>query len=151
MFKILKRFLFKDSISSFLKEVNDAIIDKKMVMSYTIEGDKISFFFILSDNILFFTKSKELKIQTKKIKLQDIYSQDLQILKIIEQSKGVGEIVDSENAIYFVFNFISNIKEQFSLTIFEQKEIVSSIINNKIFFENNHIIVLPIDRYNWVD
>ena len=109
------------------------IIDKKMVMSYTIEGNKISFFFILSDNILFFTKSKELKIQKKKIKLQDIYSQDLQILKIIEQSKGVGEIVDSENAIYFVFNFISNIKEQFSLTIFEQKEIVSSIINNKIF------------------
>ncbi len=151
MFNTVKKILFKDQISSFIRESKKVVLDKKMVMSYLIEPEEIIFFFILSNTILLMKKHKNKSLEIKTIQFDEIYLQDLTTIKAIKESQYKGETVDSISTIYFLFNFISNIKDQFNINIFEQRQIIEAILDSSEFFESNTTVSLPTERYNWVD
>ncbi len=151
MFSIINKFLFNNQISSFIYEAKKVVSDGKTIMSYLIEDNKIIFFFVFREKIIFFKKEKNSPIEIKEIKFEDILLQEYSFIKTINLSKNTGEIVEPSETIYFLFNFINNIKNQFLLSVFEQSQLIESILEQKDFFNNNLTVMSPEQRYNWVD
>ncbi len=151
MFDIINKILFKNQISSFIYEAQKVVNDEKMIMSYLIEGRKIIFFFVFKENIIFIKKETNFPIEIKNIQFQDILKQEYNFIKAISLSKHMGEIIEPSETIYFLFNFINNIKIQFSLSIFEQTKVIESVLSQKDFFSNNSTVMSPEQMYNWVD
>lgn len=151
MFKIFKKILFSRKVDSFIIEAKKVFSDGKIVMSYVKESRKIIFFFAIEEKIIFITKEINSSIKISKINFSDILNQSVDFIKAIEMSQKYGEVIDSSETIYFVFNFLGNIKEQFGITLLEQKTVMDSILKENKFFAQNPNVSIPMEKYSWVD
>lgn len=151
MLTILRNFLFRKKVDSFIRESKKVFSEGKIVMSYVKYQDKINFFFAIEEKVIFIQKEVNKSILISEIKFIDILKQDSNFLKAIEISQEYGEIIDSSETIYFIFNFLGNIKEEFGITLLEQKAVMESVLKEKRFFEQNLNVSIPVEKYIWVD
>lgn len=151
MLKQIKKIIYKKKFSSFFYEANKIVNDGKSVMCYLIEDKKISFFYILLNEIIFIIKEKEQPIIIKKFHITQTLNQELNFLNLILHSQKNGEIIEPSEFIYFTFNFLKNIKEQFGINLFEQKFIFETLFSQELFFNSNQSLISPQEKYNWVD